>query len=170
SVDPLGQVTEQRYDAAGNVTDTVRYATAIKLDGLDQTLKASDLTARLKPSEQDQTTRTVYDAAGRPSFSVDAQGYVTERKYDAAGNVTDTVRYAKPIIGNLVGSPNAVNGDWLFPYSVATVPASQAGFKTGGSAILQSDRDSYAGGMIAVKAGETYSFEMDVIRGGTDDG
>ncbi|MEN2424435.1 LysM peptidoglycan-binding domain-containing protein [Chromobacterium vaccinii] len=112
----------------------------------------------------------MYDAAGRPSFSVDAQGYVTERKYDAAGNVTDTVRYAKPIIGNLVGSPNAVNGDWLFPYSVATVPAAQAGFKTGGSAILQSDRDSYAGGMIAVKAGETYSFEIDVIRGGTDDG
>ncbi|QND84809.1 RHS repeat/ LysM domain-containing protein [Chromobacterium vaccinii] len=170
SIDPLGQMTEQRYDAAGNVTDTVRYATAIKLDGLDQALKASDLTARLKPSAQDQTTRTVYDAAGRPSFSVDAQGYVTERKYDAAGNVTDTVRYAKPVIGNLVGSPNAVNGDWLFPYSVATVPAAQAGFKTGGSAILQSDRDSYASGMIAVKAGETYSFEMDVIRGGTDDG
>ncbi|WP_046168943.1 RHS repeat protein, partial [Chromobacterium vaccinii] len=121
-------------------------------------------------SAQDQTTHTTYDAAGRPSFSVDAQGYVTERKYDAAGNVTDTVRYAKPVIGNLVGSPNAVNGDWLFPYSVATVPAAQAGFKTGGSAILQSDRDSYASGMIAVKAGETYSFEMDAIRGGTDDG
>ncbi|MGY8628271.1 hypothetical protein, partial [Chromobacterium violaceum] len=125
---------------------------------------------RLLTSAADQITHTTYDAAGRPTFSIDAQGYVTERKYDAAGNVTDTVRYAKPIIGNLVGSPNAVNGDWLFPYSVATVPASQAGFKTGGSAILQSDRDSYASGMIAVKAGETYSFEMDVIRGGTDDG
>ncbi|WP_046168565.1 LysM peptidoglycan-binding domain-containing protein, partial [Chromobacterium vaccinii] len=170
SVDAQGYVTERKYDAAGNVIAMVRYGQAVSLDGLSQPLKASDLTARLQPSAQDQTTRTVYDAAGRPSFSVDAQGYVTERKYDAAGNVTDTVRYAKPVIGNLVGSPNAVNGDWLFPYSVATVPAAQAGFKTGGSAILQSDRDSYASGMIAVKAGETYSFEMDVIRGGTDDG
>ncbi|MCD4487446.1 hypothetical protein LQR31_23520, partial [Chromobacterium vaccinii] len=170
SVDAQGYVSERKYDAAGNVIAMVRYGQAVSLDGLSQPLKASDLTARLKPSAQDQTTRTVYDAAGRPSFSIDAQGYVTERKYDAAGNVTDTVRYAKPVIGNLVGSPNAVNGDWLFPYSVATVLAAQAGFKTGGSAILQSDRDSYASGMIAVKAGETYSFEMDVIRGGTDDG
>ncbi|MEO4031093.1 hypothetical protein ABH313_23935, partial [Chromobacterium vaccinii] len=88
SVDPLGQVTEQRYDAAGNVTDTVRYATAIKLDGLDQALKASDLTARLKPSAQDQTTRTVYDAAGRQSYAVNAAGAVTQYEYDAAGNVT----------------------------------------------------------------------------------
>ncbi|MCD4487273.1 hypothetical protein LQR31_22635, partial [Chromobacterium vaccinii] len=88
SVDSLGQVTEQRYDAAGNVTDTVRYATAIKLDGLDQALKASDLTARLKPSAQDQTTRTVYDAAGRQSYAVNAAGAVTQYEYDAAGNVT----------------------------------------------------------------------------------
>ncbi|OQS08043.1 hypothetical protein B0T38_22135, partial [Chromobacterium violaceum] len=170
SVDPLGQVTEQRYDAAGNVTDTIRYAQAIALDGLAQALQAGDLAARLKPGSQDQATRTVYDAAGRPTFSIDAQGYVTECKYDAAGNVTDTIRYAKPIIGNLVGSPNAVNSDWLYPYSVATVPAAQAGFQTGGSAILQSDRDSYVGGLIAVKEGDAFSFDLDAIRGGTGDG
>ncbi|MEO4031059.1 hypothetical protein ABH313_23765, partial [Chromobacterium vaccinii] len=119
-------------------------------------LDEAGIRQRLLTSAQDQITHTTYDAADRPSFSIDAQGYVTERKYDAAGNVTDTVRYAKPVIGNLVSSPH---GETSTGWSgeVTTVDAARAGFPGGGKAIQQNDRDSYASGMIAVKAGETYS-------------
>ncbi|NHR07062.1 RHS repeat protein, partial [Chromobacterium haemolyticum] len=44
-----------------------------------------------------QSTRYSYDVAGRQTFSIDAQGYVSERRYDAAGRVTDTIRYAKSL-------------------------------------------------------------------------
>ncbi|POZ61151.1 RHS repeat domain-containing protein, partial [Chromobacterium alticapitis] len=57
---------------------------------------------RQRPSNaQDQTTRTVYDAAGRPTYSIDPLGYVTERQYDAAGNVTGSVRYADKLEATL---------------------------------------------------------------------
>ena len=100
SLDPLGVVTEQRYDAAGQAVQTTRYAQAIKLDGLPIALKASDLASRLQPGPKDQISRVVYDDAGRAAFSVDAAGYATRRVYDEAGNVVETRRHANRSVVN----------------------------------------------------------------------
>ncbi|OQS08039.1 hypothetical protein B0T38_22160, partial [Chromobacterium violaceum] len=75
----------------------IRYAQAIALDGLAQALQAGDLAARLKPGSQDQATRTVYDAAGRQRYVVNAAGAVTQYEYDAAGNVTARRELANPV-------------------------------------------------------------------------
>uniref|UniRef100_UPI0010F890BD RHS repeat domain-containing protein n=1 Tax=Chitinivorax sp. B TaxID=2502235 RepID=UPI0010F890BD len=61
---------------------------------LDQT----DLTALLKAdSAQDRRARSLYDAQQRLRFSVDALGQVSERVYDAAGNVIQVTDYAQPV-------------------------------------------------------------------------
>ncbi|POZ61329.1 hypothetical protein C2I19_14190, partial [Chromobacterium alticapitis] len=160
------KVTEYEYDGAGRrVRETVDPA-GLKLSTRYAYDAANNVTA--KTDATGQTTRYVYDSGDRLRYTVDPLGYVTEQRYDAAGHVTDTIRYAKPISGNLVSSPNAVNGDWSI--AASTVTSAQAGFNADGSAILQYDRDSYASGMVAVQPGETYSFDLDAIRGGTDDG
>ncbi|MDO8329297.1 MAG: hypothetical protein Q7T36_02370 [Fluviicoccus sp.] len=41
-----------------------------------------------------QQTRYVYDAEGRQIFTVDAEGYISERQYDGLGRVTAEIRYA----------------------------------------------------------------------------
>jgi len=48
---------------------------------------------------KDETTRSVYDAANRASFLIDAAGYVTQRFYDGNGNVTKEMRYTKALQG-----------------------------------------------------------------------
>ncbi|OQS19681.1 hypothetical protein B0T37_22075, partial [Chromobacterium violaceum] len=119
-----GTVVLRKRNTDAGENDSWLFATRAQFEELSlEATGPSEWKPALVADPADQHSRTVYDAAGRPTFSIDAQGYVTERRYDAAGNVTDTIRYAKPIIGNLVGSPNAVNSDWLYPYSVATVPA-----------------------------------------------
>ena len=164
SVDALGYVTERQYDAAGNVTATVRYAKALDAKQLatPDALTAGNLAGLLQRGPADQTARTIYDAAGRATFSIDALGYVTERQYDAAGNVVGSTRYAKPLAANLVASPNTLDGSWQA--EGRTVNASDAGFGTAGNAIRLTNRDSNATAAFAVKAGEQYHFALDAIR------
>ncbi|MGM9516929.1 hypothetical protein ACS5PK_21975, partial [Roseateles sp. DB2] len=52
-----------------------------------------DIRQRLRPDAADRVTRYVYDAAGRQTYSVDAEGYVSEQRLDAQGRVTQTLRY-----------------------------------------------------------------------------
>ncbi|MCD5362397.1 hypothetical protein LQT98_11955, partial [Chromobacterium aquaticum] len=95
SLNVQGLMTETVYDAAGQAVQSRRYATPVSVYGLTTVLTMAELAGRLVTHEKDQSTRTVYDAMGRPSLSIDAAGYVTERRYDAAGRGTDTIRYAK---------------------------------------------------------------------------
>ncbi|SNT34951.1 YD repeat-containing protein, partial [Pseudomonas japonica] len=64
--------------------------------GVDASPWTRPLIAR---SADDRVTSYVYDALGRQRFSVDALGYVTERSYDAAGNVVEEIRYANKLQG-----------------------------------------------------------------------
>ncbi|KQV92859.1 hypothetical protein ASC87_27270 [Rhizobacter sp. Root1221] len=45
----------------------------------------------------DQTTRLVHDGLGQVIGEIDAEGYLTEHLYDAAGNRTTTIRYSQPV-------------------------------------------------------------------------
>ncbi|MDF0607278.1 RHS repeat protein, partial [Neisseriaceae bacterium TC5R-5] len=71
-----GYATEYRYDAAGNVMSSHRYASA----------------SQTQAGANDRIDRTVYDSAGRAIYSVDAAGYVTEKRYDALGQVIESRR------------------------------------------------------------------------------
>lgn len=94
SVDEAGFVTEHFYDAAGRSTGTRRYAAALSTGSLGDTPAASAIApSTTSGTAGDRTTRVLYDAQGRKTGEVDAEGYFTEYKYDAAGRLVETVRY-----------------------------------------------------------------------------
>lgn len=106
-VDPSGIVTRLAYDGEGRlVASTV---SALRLSGsalaaLVAAPSLSALDAEAPPSTADRTTRTVYDAAGRPAYSIDAAGYVVERSYDGQGNIVSVRRLAQPLDGSVLAT------------------------------------------------------------------
>ena len=54
------------------------------------------------------TTTRYYDALGRNTLTVDAQGYVTATAYNATGEATETIEYARALTGTL--DPNTRPG------------------------------------------------------------
>jgi YD repeat-containing protein len=111
TIDPFGAVSESRYDANGNVIETVRYATPIQSrNGLTVSSVRSLLSV---DSAKDIHQRNRYDSNGRLTWSIDALGGVTEHRYDANGNVSRTIVYASGLAGTLADS--------AVPQVVATV-------------------------------------------------
>ncbi|MGF6696601.1 YD repeat-containing protein [Paraburkholderia sp. MM5496-R1] len=96
SIDALGFVTSNRYDAGGNLLERTQYQTPYAEAGIPD---ASALELWLaspgvaKPSG-DRATTWIYDTATRPVYVIDAEGYVTEQRYDPAGHLLTTIRYA----------------------------------------------------------------------------
>lgn len=95
----VGQVTEQRYDAAGRLVATVAYGSTLPLStsqSLATQLTTSSVTQALA-SAPSHTTYRVYDNAGRLRYQINAARLVTETQYDADGRVLATIAYANPI-------------------------------------------------------------------------
>ncbi|HEV7610186.1 MAG TPA: hypothetical protein VGO61_22835 [Steroidobacteraceae bacterium] len=101
TIDELGGVSENVFDAVGRVTATRRYANAIDTNavatGLFFALSLEGVAAALVPSGQDRITQSVFDGDGREVFTINGLGGVTERTFDDNGNVTRTRLYAKAI-------------------------------------------------------------------------
>lgn len=101
TLDALGYATKREYDAIGDVTMVTRYATKAGTPGIAK--QTGNLISFSTPTitadaVNDQVDQTVYDSAGRPTWSIDAKGYATQRDYDGNGNVIRTVRYANPLV------------------------------------------------------------------------
>src|SRR6185503_3661825 len=92
SVDEAGFVTQSFYDGAGRLTDTVRFASAITTTGLGDTPAPSAIAPA--SNSADRLTRSFYDGEGKLLGTLDAAGYLVEYKYNAAGQLYDTVGYA----------------------------------------------------------------------------
>ena len=95
TIDALGSVSENVYDAVGNVIVTTRFARRPTAGFTSFT--ESDVNAAVNPLRSDvdnQVTRFAYDADNRLRFTVDALGSVSEKVYDAMGNVVATTRFA----------------------------------------------------------------------------
>jgi YD repeat-containing protein len=93
-VDAHGFVTESRYDSLGNVVATARFERMIALSQLSATTTPAQLKTLLgNSSANDRVQRTVFDKAGRPSFTIDAAGYFKEYRYDALGRLSKTLEY-----------------------------------------------------------------------------
>ncbi|WP_256081313.1 DUF4214 domain-containing protein [Massilia sp. YIM B04103] len=107
-IDALGNVSEKRYDALGNVVALQRYASAIDLAKLTAQPAAREVAALLAANgghERDRTERYVYDQNRRLRFTVDALGYVKETQYNALGQVSKTLEY--PVAARPVTDANA---------------------------------------------------------------
>jgi YD repeat-containing protein len=93
-----GAVTRTDHDADGRVILTTTYANKVSTSGLPLAATAGQVLALIvaKPGS-DALLAVQYDALGRVRFSMDGTGAVTERRYDADGNVVDAITYANKI-------------------------------------------------------------------------
>jgi YD repeat-containing protein len=113
TVDPLGYVKQNTYDAQGRVTRTTVYAKAVNQATLAANPTIANVgNALMANSTQDTVDYRVYDKDGRLAYDVDGLGGVTAYKYDGNGNVVSRLTYANRI--NMSG------------WTVGTAPAPQA--------------------------------------------
>lgn len=111
SVDGTGAVVQRSYDANGNLTRQVAYASRV-VNGVSPDSVAA--------SADDRVTVMAYDGANRLTWQVDAMGGVTHLVYDANGNVAERVSYANRIAApastdavlTAASIASAVTSDW----------------------------------------------------------
>lgn len=109
-IDPLHAVTEQVYDADGNVVRRTAYANPIaSIPPLGTTATAAAVRAAISAdASADRSSVYGYDAAGRQVLVIDANGSATARRYDADGHVTTVTAHA-----NLAGTAGLANAPTL---------------------------------------------------------
>ena len=90
-VDPEGAAVEYKYDENGNRVSETRYATRVALPVNPL------VTPALASAPGDQVTRYGYDRLNRLTRTLDGEGHVVDRSYDAVGNLTQTKAYARPV-------------------------------------------------------------------------
>lgn len=91
-IDVDGLLTEYHYDGASRITETIRYATAIDTSPLGGAPSAGSIVATA--TAQDRVARNFYDDDGLLRATLDAEGYLVELRYDAAGKVVERIAYA----------------------------------------------------------------------------
>jgi YD repeat-containing protein len=92
TVDADGGVTQYFYDAASHLLSTVQYATAIDVSALASTPTPDAIV--VASSAQDRVLRNFYDGDGLLRGTLDAEGYLHEMRYDAAGRLVQKIAYA----------------------------------------------------------------------------
>ncbi|MDO6687893.1 MULTISPECIES: glycohydrolase toxin TNT-related protein [unclassified Agarivorans] len=105
----LRNIADYTYTARGEVNTVVNYGNTSAISA-DDTLTKYQYDAfgnqvgvtvgkRSGASSSDRTTATLFDELGRARFSKDALGYVQESVFNALGQVTKTIQYAKKFTG-----------------------------------------------------------------------
>jgi YD repeat-containing protein len=93
-----GQLTEYLYDGVGRLIQQVAYYNALTQTALNGLVATSTVAiARPALGGMDRVVRYYYDAAGRLTGVLDADGYLTQTKYDGAGAVTSQTTYANTV-------------------------------------------------------------------------
>ncbi|WP_323740962.1 LysM peptidoglycan-binding domain-containing protein [Caenimonas koreensis] len=122
-VDADGTLVEYMYDAADRLSRTVKYTTAVTLTKLvDATgVALAPVIDTIRPvalTLTDQSTWRAYDAAGRLSKTVSAEGSVVEYFYDGASLLLSTKEYAT----RLTATQMAALGNKPAPGAIAPTP------------------------------------------------
>lgn len=109
SIDGEGYLTAYHYNAAGQLTSTIRFAEQIAgfnesgpvgIAAAIASARAGHSLAALLPAvtSGDVISRAIYNARGQQVGQIDAEGYLTETVYDDNGNVAQTIRYTSPSV------------------------------------------------------------------------
>ena len=88
--DGEGNVSETRYDDAGRNVRQISYRAKPTLSAGATTADVEAAVSAIANSANDQTGLTHTDAAGRVDYTLDGEGFRTELRYDASGNVIET--------------------------------------------------------------------------------
>lgn len=149
TIDPLGAVTESRYDAAGNVTSQTAYAALVNTGTLGAAPTLAAMKALITANAQaDRTTKSAWDAAGRLAYQVDALGAVTSTHYDGVGRVVRTTRYANPIATGTDSTTAAISG--AVQADATRDQTTAYGYNAAGQLTSTTD---------AIQGAETYSYD-----------
>ncbi|WNO11314.1 hypothetical protein [Teredinibacter sp. KSP-S5-2] len=104
SFSPAGALTENIYDALGNIVRRVEYNNTISVSTYtEQTVNAA-ITTAVRDSSQNRNTYFVYDDAGRQTHSVNGQGEVRSSSYDALGRVISQTAYFNKLTSTQLNS------------------------------------------------------------------
>lgn len=98
-IGPEGALVQRRFDAAGNVIAVTARATAAgaaEIAALSGTAGAIALAER-KATAADRTQFYVYYPDGALRYSIDARGYLSEKRYEPSGHVVGEYAYATPL-------------------------------------------------------------------------
>ncbi len=115
TINALGGVTENTYDASGNVTRVRLYANAVSA-GTYTTITAAEAAltsagnSTATVSANDRVRWTTYDLRSRATFMIDALGGVVRHEYDGVGKVVRTTAFATP--GTAGPSTDATMQGW----------------------------------------------------------
>ncbi len=97
-------VKESRFDNSGALIETIAYHQSIVFNatldeaGIEQALQ----NAGAFGANNNRSTQMFYDEAGRLRFTLDSEGGITETRYNAAGQVEESIAFEKGI-DELVG-------------------------------------------------------------------
>ena len=93
TIDGAGAVVTYVYDGASRLVSTTASATALVVTSFKTTPPTTQRPVTVNAAN-DRTTRNFYDGDGRLIGTLDAEGYLTEIVFDAAGQRVETIRYA----------------------------------------------------------------------------
>ncbi|MHA6823018.1 LysM peptidoglycan-binding domain-containing protein [Ralstonia pseudosolanacearum] len=103
-------VVAQTYDSVGNVVSRTAYANVVPVSTPATAASVAAALGSVAGSPADASVRNVYDAANRLTWSADGTGAVTQRVYDADGNLVKLVAYATPVAAGAALSSVAPSG------------------------------------------------------------
>lgn len=100
-IDESGQVLENQYDAMGNVLQSASYANRLTASQLSVLSEAENgitfIQNELVASDNDRTHVYRYDGLGQLIYEVNPEGALSEFRYDAFGNVIETIQYGQAV-------------------------------------------------------------------------
>ncbi|MGM9481545.1 hypothetical protein ACS5PN_10175 [Roseateles sp. NT4] len=118
SVDALGQVTERKYDGANRVVLERQYSRSVSgVVVATTTAVIAAQVAAVKDDTRDHVIRYAFDKAGNQRFVINAEGYVSELRYDAAGRVVASVDHEQAWTASINAVPT--EADLMATYSPA---------------------------------------------------
>ena len=109
TIDALGGVTQSTYDLEDRVIATRRYAASIPsatVGGFTDIVTTSNFT--ISTGTLDSVSRSFFDRDGREKYTINAAGTVTERVFDANGQVTRTRVLVSPALTGTYADAAAV--------------------------------------------------------------
>jgi YD repeat-containing protein len=95
SLDATANVTAFTYDSAGRIIRQIALATVYE-GGDDPLYDVMRDWASINTDADDRIGRAVYDRKGRLVYSIDAEGFVTEYRYNKLDGVVKEIRYTAP--------------------------------------------------------------------------
>jgi YD repeat-containing protein len=107
TVDATGSVIRYQYDHAGRLTAVIRRAKVIDPATLATVYAAASIADTASPD--DLINRNYYDKDGKLRAEVDAQGILTEHRYDALGQRIETIVHQTALTPAYLGTNPALD-------------------------------------------------------------